>query len=298
MKLKFIISLGFIVIAISIGVTGFIIYNSVNEIENSFNEAVKDAYPVVTSMLLVDSSFKVMQKEILFYVVKGDEEYNQEFEEALIDYQKYKDDIIEREKHEGAGKWTELFVALEISERRMVTMFNEVSQLKDSSALNGTDLAELRQIRELEEFEHGLDTILGERIESEQRELKEQEENVLKTKKQAIDTILILIIFEVILAIGLGLFTSRFISKPLDKLSHSVDEVSRGNFDVQIKMVSKINEINNLADSLNRVLVSMKLAVLRVGIKKAEMGIQTEQAKEEPEESPENFVRKKKKQRK
>ena len=64
------------------------------------------------------------------------------------------------------------------------------------------------------------------------------------------------------LGIVVGYFTTRMISKPLSKLSSAVDEVSKGNFDVEVSgHITKVDEITTLVDSLNRIMITMKLAV-------------------------------------
>ena len=69
----------------------------------------------------------------------------------------------------------------------------------------------------------------------------------------------------IIVALGfvVGYFTSRKISTPLNSLSSKIDEISKGNFDVDIKeeRTADVQEIKSLAESLNRVMITMKLAV-------------------------------------
>jgi len=69
---------------------------------------------------------------------------------------------------------------------------------------------------------------------------------------------------------GIGVIISNMISSPLFKLTNSVNEITKGNLDVQLKK-SHISEINNLVGSLNRILASLKLAILKVGIKKEDL---------------------------
>jgi len=61
-----------------------------------------------------------------------------------------------------------------------------------------------------------------------------------------------------------------FISRPLEKLTKNIDEISKGNLDVELEK-SEISEINNLTESLNRVMTSLKLAIQKVGVKKGEI---------------------------
>ena len=67
-----------------------------------------------------------------------------------------------------------------------------------------------------------------------------------------------------------ALTISYFIAKPIEKLTENIDKISKGTLDVNLE-ASEIREINNLVNSLNRVMASLKLAVYKVGIKKGEI---------------------------
>ena len=87
-----------------------------------------------------------------------------------------------------------------------------------------------------------------------------------------------------ILAIVTALLTSRSISRPIQTLKNNVDEITQGKLDIQLEK-SSINEIKSLTDSLNRILATMKLAVLRTGLNKRELGLgELKKVKEELEE--------------
>jgi len=75
---------------------------------------------------------------------------------------------------------------------------------------------------------------------------------------------------------------SYFITRPIETLTANIDEISKGNLNVQIER-SEIHEINNLSQSLNRVLTSLKLAIHKVGVKKGEIFEETIKAKEQAE---------------
>jgi PAS domain S-box-containing protein len=84
---------------------------------------------------------------------------------------------------------------------------------------------------------------------------------------------------------------SYFISIPLVKLTKNIDEISKGNLDVELEK-SEIYEINNLTDSLDRVMASLKLAIHKVGLKKEEIFEEALKAKEEAEERLEILLKK------
>ncbi len=83
---------------------------------------------------------------------------------------------------------------------------------------------------------------------------------------------------------------SYVITRPLETLTNNIDEISKGNLDVQIDS-SEIYEINRLSESLNRVLTSLKLAIHKVGVKKGEIFEETIKAKEIAEEKYNSIIK-------
>lgn len=82
---------------------------------------------------------------------------------------------------------------------------------------------------------------------------------------------------------------SYFISKPIERLNRNIEDISRGKLNVKLEN-SEIYEINNLTDSLNRVMTSLKLAVHKVGVKKGEIFEKTVKEKEAIEEKYANLL--------
>lgn len=82
---------------------------------------------------------------------------------------------------------------------------------------------------------------------------------------------------------------SFFITRPIEKLTENIDKISKGKLDVNLES-SGIYEINNLIDSLNRVMASLKLAIHKVGVKKGEIFEDIVKAKEDIEKKQENFL--------
>jgi len=91
--------------------------------------------------------------------------------------------------------------------------------------------------------------------------------------------------------LAVGFVISYFISMPLVKLTKNIDEISKGNLDVELEK-SEIYEINNLTASLDRVMASLKLAIYKVGLKKEEIFEEVVKAKEQAEEKFEILLKK------
>ena len=67
-----------------------------------------------------------------------------------------------------------------------------------------------------------------------------------------------------------SIFISYFITKPIVKLTDNIDSISKGELEVNLEP-SEIYEINDLTESLDRIMASLKLAVVKVGVKKDEI---------------------------
>jgi PAS domain S-box-containing protein len=94
-----------------------------------------------------------------------------------------------------------------------------------------------------------------------------------------------------VVTLAVGFVISYFISVPIEKLTKNIDEISKGNLDVELEK-SEIYEINNLIASLDRVMTSLKLAINKVGLKKEEIFIEAVKAKEEAEANYEILLKK------
>ena len=83
-----------------------------------------------------------------------------------------------------------------------------------------------------------------------------------------IATVSLVIIVGVILIVSFMM--SSLITRPIKKLTKNIEIISKGNLDVGLEK-SEIYEINNLINSLKRVMVSLKLAIYKVGITKEDI---------------------------
>jgi len=80
---------------------------------------------------------------------------------------------------------------------------------------------------------------------------------------------------------------SYIITRPIIKITKNLDSISKGQLDVQLEK-SEIYEINNLTESLDRIMASLKLAILKVGIKRGEIFEDNITATETAENKQEN----------
>ena len=74
----------------------------------------------------------------------------------------------------------------------------------------------------------------------------------------------------VIVILIVSYMMSSLITMPIKKLTKNIEIISKGELDVRLEK-SEIYEINNLISSLKRVMVSLKLAIYKVGITKEDI---------------------------
>jgi len=143
------------------------------------------------------------------------------------------------------------------------SLFSDIRDYRNKEVLASTNY--------LEELKIGMVTKI---------DIKEAFEDIEKLRK--------ITIYIIIIIIALISFVIYIIIKPISEeindLSENINKITRGKLDIQLKK-SNLLEIKNLIDSLNRILASMKLAILRTGLGKTDLGIgEIEKAKEDAEE--------------
>ena len=108
---------------------------------------------------------------------------------------------------------------------------------------------------------------------------------------QGLEIVTLLLGLILFITLTVAFVISYFISRPLVKLTKNIDEISKGNLDVELEK-SEIYEINNLTNSLDRVMASLKLAINKVGVRKEEIFQDAVKAKEEAEAMYEILLKK------
>jgi methyl-accepting chemotaxis protein len=271
------------VIALLVGVVGFMGYSGTSGVADSFDEISDETSPAILALGKIESSvhrigveavsFTLIQAELGDAAAAAAE--LDELEEAKEQLEFWEDKFDEVAEDEEEKKFVE-----EIEEHE-VSYYNAALALVNAKkeGKSGQEILDLRD--KLGEEEEEFEELINKVIENEKNELEEQDEFADALAASTIRNITIVSIIAILLSIGLGLFVSQRITKPLTELSQTVDEVSKGNFKVDVPKTSSIKEINTLADSLDRVMTTMKFAVEEKGSVKI-VKQEPEKLKEEP----------------
>ncbi len=107
--------------------------------------------------------------------------------------------------------------------------------------------------------------------------------------------VFLLTIIAILIAVGLGNLIYYAVSRPLKELSQTIETITKGNLDVHLKP-SDVDEIQSLIYSLDRILASLKLAVISKGASKESLNLgEPEEDPLEETSKPQNAVKTKKK---
>jgi CHASE3 domain sensor protein len=177
------------------------------------------------------------------------------------------EDIYERQKDDVANFWAEFKANPPVGASSAIVEFDE---LWEEAVLAGDEVIRLNDDAEdkfvslfnnIDKADEVIDFKMQEFI----RQRIENQDNIAARSRNLVIVVTVLGFF---FSIALGLFVSSRITKPLSQLSKTVDEINKGNFNAEIEKTSSIKEINELADSLDRIMKTMKVAVLKMRQKK------------------------------
>ena len=107
--------------------------------------------------------------------------------------------------------------------------------------------------------------IITQMVSEESRLLGERSKVPEEERTSTRNLLIVLMSLSIVLGTIITLIISRVISDPLQDLSRKLEEISKGNFAVNLEETGKVQEVNLLSQSLNRIVTSMKLAVLKTG---------------------------------
>ncbi|MFH1408661.1 MAG: cache domain-containing protein [Nanoarchaeota archaeon] len=102
----------------------------------------------------------------------------------------------------------------------------------------------------------------------------QDEEELLEPINASLKSIALLIAALIVGTAVLGTIFANAVANPIEKLTENINKITKGDFSISLDQ-NKIVEIRDLTESMNRILASLKLAILRSGVSKKELHIGT-----------------------
>lgn len=282
MKISTVVFLYFFsfVLAVSL-IFSFIFLSILKQNESSYEQIVKEELGSIVTLNEINSLGSTLHLHLVLYITgqgSSEEELGILLEDISQSTKEHDSKMI-LHHHGGVSN---------LSDNNISMMVNRLISMKKS----GANFESLNAV-ERSEFHAALDNFVTKTRGvtnfhlQEVKELHEAGTSSFKIQRRNIWTFLGGIsIFSVIFILGF----SYFISKSIKKLKNDVDEISQGQLDIQLSN-SSIFEIQTLTNSLNRILASLKLAILRTGMSKESIGLgEAIKAKEEAEKKYQSII--------
>jgi methyl-accepting chemotaxis protein len=274
MKLNYVLIGGFLITVLLVGGVGLTSMSQFTKILDPLEKEIPESLELISDTSYLDglAQFIRYYDEVLTqsarnYAFTADKKWEERYKGVEPELDKIIKEAIEK----GDEKDKEFFSSVDAANLALVDM-----EYKAIGLINKGQSEEAVKILESDEYwkqkdvyERGLRDYVSRRGQTYNEALTVSVEKVDFVTEDLVgnarNMVLIFVVIAFGLSIFLGIFISTSISKPLARLTNIVDEVSKGNFKIEIEKIGRIDEVNRLADSLNRIMKTMKLVVLEKG---------------------------------
>jgi HAMP domain-containing protein len=265
MRIQFkLILVGFVTIAILAGAVGFVGIRSTQKAGEGFEKITHHTIPVLLALGKIEALVsKVHTEAIGVSYIYAELAFTEEgaaaaaaaeilqLEEAKEALEFWEDEFIKVATHEE----DKIFVR-EIKERE-ATLYSAALALvrAKQDGRQGQEMLDLKE--ELEREEENFEELISRVIENERTELSDQDNEAHAQVSVATGSILAIgIIASTLLALGMGVFVSRSVAKPLKELQHVAARIIAGDYTVRAEVKGK-DEIAELAGAFNAMTESL-----------------------------------------
>ena len=243
---------GFLVVSLLILAVSYISITIQERLTTNFQEIAGEVLPGTVALMNMEANLYHSLVHATKYASTGDIENKKAVETLTADLRKYL--TIHRLHHVRHDDP----MHIEIIDGKIDTFISFVTEyilLKDK----GTSEEELGIVnakinRIVDDFESWTDPFIKQHLKNSREAIKTTKQDITHAHKLILGSSAIILI----LALALGFFISRFISKPIIKLTEAAAQIGKGKLDAKIEIESK-DEIGELATSLNKMTKDLQL---------------------------------------
>lgn len=236
---------------------------------SEISSLIKELSPLNEDTIVLNDisiSFESAEDNIDKYFMIGYEEYfdtyNRDKEDILASLYFMKSENKDRKLSDKLKETTEIKVDESIDSLNNLTGTLAVFEDRSIKELSPTEVNNigLKAYSEIKKMKQ----IRNELISAHTSAIRKNTDMQKTLMEKAFAKFMMIIVLIIIIGLVLSYLMSYSISSDIRRISGTVDEISKGNFDVEIGQ-SNVKEIDILAESLKRIMKTMKLAVLEKG---------------------------------
>ncbi|MBU4387986.1 MAG: PAS domain S-box protein [Proteobacteria bacterium] len=254
MKIGYKLILGFLTVAMMVGVIGYIGVANSKHIGESFEQSERLDMPSLIATMEIESAARQASIKAMEYSLRGEKGDREKTFEALEKLDTHFNALEKSEeteisvKGQDPGDEASRIQAIGYKIDNLKTIIGKYIALKDQEI----SLEELF-VKE-EEIHNARKDLIHLLYEQKDYERKELDESLATTKSkitQGANIISILSLLSVFIAFLIGFFITRSISRPIQKLKNAANEISKGNLSITLDINSD-DEIGDLSNAFNK----------------------------------------------
>jgi len=258
LKISIRLILGFFIVALLIGVVGIVPYDSVSNLDEVREFLELMSVPALITLEKISTNFEIMHSSV--------HEMDNNAEEAKKTYNQAKDETITlidvydsltqiKGKNKEYLAWKQMRDMMQNFASQMKAQLEEFDDMsQELSVLYETKASKDEIMKKHQELHSEYENFKGVVEEDKKMELaglERESQKVINEEKRVLKVILTISIMGIIVAMVLGFFIYRSLSKPLYKLTKGAEIIGKGNLKYKIDIKSK-DEIGDLANAFNK----------------------------------------------
>lgn len=256
LKISAKILIGFIIVALVAGIIGFVGVASIQKMNKLDTKMYEQYTATMDDLAIIIDSFQRTRSTLTNMLLNEDPQKRLEYIKELSDYNKnwmdslnefekgIKDPAVQKEFDKLKGTLINEFIPYKDNIIRLVQGGRE-SEVPPYMYSDGTKI--------ISSVQDSVDKLLNLNVEL----AKQSSENDSAAAKTATLTMLIILIIGVLLAIALGIFIARTISKPINEMVEGAERLALGDVSVDYEPTTT-DEVGKLMDAFDRVLENIR----------------------------------------
>lgn len=263
LKIRVKLILCFVLLSILTGIVGFMGINNMSNINNRGNEMYNNNFIPSQNLAEIQKNLILIRSNYLLMIYEKDmSKLQARVDEITAMAAATNETLTSFEKIVSKGEEQELFNDM----KSKLTVYREVRDSHLELVNNGKIDEAITRIQEFTDARVALDDTVQELIDFNVNKALERSQDNAKEFESQTNLMIAIIVIGIIIALSLGLMVANLISRPINKLLGSANQIAEGDLDVSIDIQSK-DEVGKLAeafrkmaDNLNEVMTNINAA--------------------------------------
>ena len=244
----------FLLVALLVGVLRFFGYSNLKDTANQVDVITEQETPALAKLSEIKSFILEAVEEAFAYPLLDEPQEKVEFFDNLEQFDT------------SVGEFREIAHIGQRGQEEETELLHQIVSAKEATAISARNMFESYErdgavnLSHVADFEADIDRLIpliDQFLEIENREVAEAQQDIQATIANQERLTVIVVSVAVLLAIGLGIFVSRSISIPVNRLKDAAEELGKGNLGVRAN-VEGGDEIGSLATSFNQMAAALQ----------------------------------------